>query len=433
MTTRYRDALADREYRGVFVAHVASSWGDEMARLALAVLVYGQTASAFLAALAFAVTYLPDAVATPLLSPHADRLPRRRVLLACDLGRAVLVACMGLPGLGPGPLLVLLLAAAVLTGPFSSARQAIIADILPPHLLPVGSALSALSHQLNQAVGLLVGGGLLALLSPRTALLVDAATFVVSAAVLAVTVRARPAVAPPVVPGLRGYLHDLAVGARHVFGTPVLRALALYTWVMALCCLVPEGVGLAYARSAGAGDAAGALLVAAGPAGFTLGILLLQRVPAPTRVDRLLLLLAGAVAPLLLTSLRPPLPVVLVLFCLSGVCQASVVTGMTTFAVSVAPALRARSVGVAAGGLGVAHMVSIAGGGVLASRVDPAAAVSVAAVGGLVLLAVLWTWWPRAELRAAAARLQDSDAAPRPASPTLPVQHLGETAVVRLP
>ncbi|MFC6094957.1 hypothetical protein [Saccharothrix lopnurensis] len=72
--------------------------GDRLARVALSVLVYERTNSAGWTAVAYGLTYLPDLVSGPLLSGLAGRHPRRAVMSATDLARAVLVAVMAVPG-----------------------------------------------------------------------------------------------------------------------------------------------------------------------------------------------------------------------------------------------------------------------------------------------------------------------------------------------
>ena len=80
-----RDALRNSEFRGLVVAQVASEWGDNIARVALASLVLTRTDSAFLAVLAFVVSFVPAVFGSALLGTAADRLPRKVVLIACDL------------------------------------------------------------------------------------------------------------------------------------------------------------------------------------------------------------------------------------------------------------------------------------------------------------------------------------------------------------
>lgn len=395
----YAAALRNREFRGLVVAQVASQWGDQLARLALAVLVLQRTQNAFYASLAFAMSYLPDVIGGPLLGPTADRVPRRRVMLACDLARAILVGCMAIPGLGTGALLGLLLVSALFTTPFAFARSALLPDLLPGATYLSGLSLVRLLDQVNQALGLLFGGIVLSVLHPRGALLADSFTFFVSFAVVMLTLRPRPLERADLVPGLRGFLRDIKEGANLVFRRRLPRALVLLGWASGLFCVVPEGVGIAYAAHDGYGATAGAILVGAMPAGFTVGLLLLNRfAPGPRQFSIVLRLAALSFVPLLLTAGRPPTPVVAVLWFVSGAFQANLVAVIGAFNLAMPSGVRGRANGLAAGGLGLAQTIAIAGGGAAANALDPAAAVAWAAVLGLAALVFLGAWWPGAEL-----------------------------------
>ena len=68
----YRDVFAVSEFRALWSAQALSCAGDQFAQVAIATLVYRQTHSAFLTALAYALTYLPPIAGGPLLSGLAD-------------------------------------------------------------------------------------------------------------------------------------------------------------------------------------------------------------------------------------------------------------------------------------------------------------------------------------------------------------------------
>ncbi|MDX6226179.1 MAG: hypothetical protein QOE64_2555, partial [Frankiales bacterium] len=361
-----------------------------------------------------ATTYLPDVIGGPLLGAYADRLPRRSLMLTCDLVRAVLIGCMALP-VGTAPLLVLLLVAALFTTPFAAARSALLPEVLPGPAYLSGLSLARLLDQVNQALGLVIGGVVLALLHPRGALLADSLTFLVSFVVVLATVQSRPAPRVEVAPGIRGFLQDIKEGGRIVFRQPLPRALVMLGWSCGLFCVVPEGVGVVYATEAGYGGTAAGLLVAAIPAGFTTGLLVLNKIaPGPRQFPMVLRLAIFAHVPLLLTALRPPVPVVVVLWFVSGAFQANLVPVIGAFNLAVPAAVRGRANGLAAGGLGLTQTIAIAGGGLVASALDPAAAVAWAAVGGLVVMSVLSAWWPTAELAEVAERASAPPAVPEP-------------------
>ena len=94
----FREVFAVREFRPLFGTFLLSTAGDELARVALTVLVYQRTDSPLLSAMTFAIGHLPWLLGGPLLSALADRLPRHRVLIATDAARAVLLGADGDPG-----------------------------------------------------------------------------------------------------------------------------------------------------------------------------------------------------------------------------------------------------------------------------------------------------------------------------------------------
>jgi hypothetical protein len=74
----YREVFAVAEFRALFGAQLLSTLGDQLARVALAVLVFQRTSSPGLTTLTYALTYLPDLLAGPLLSGLGRSLPPAR-------------------------------------------------------------------------------------------------------------------------------------------------------------------------------------------------------------------------------------------------------------------------------------------------------------------------------------------------------------------
>ncbi|MDQ1650473.1 MAG: hypothetical protein QOG60_2530, partial [Frankiaceae bacterium] len=138
----YGSVLRDRSFQALSLATFVSVLGDQVARVALAVLVYERTRSATLTGLTYAMTYLPSVVGGPLLTGLADRRPRRSLMVACDLVRLVLVLLMAVPAL-PLPLLLVLLALVTLCeSPFDAARAAMLPDVLPGERYAMGAAIT---------------------------------------------------------------------------------------------------------------------------------------------------------------------------------------------------------------------------------------------------------------------------------------------------
>lgn len=381
----YRDVLRDAEYRAIFLADGLSSVGDQITRLAVALLIFDRTGSALLASATYACSYLSWLVGGPVLSVLADRLPRRRLMITCDVARALLVLLLVVPGLPLWVLFAVLVLVGLLAPPFDAARSALLADILEGDRYVVGNALSGLVGQGAQVVGFLLGGALVTLLGTTGALLIDASTFALSALLLLVAVRERPVRSTAGPAGRLG--HELTAGARLVAGSKELRRLLGWGVLIAAITIAPEGLAVSVADELGGGPAWAGLLTAAVPAGFLIGSYVVLRV-APARRPRMfpwLVLLSGlslAVSPLL-----EHLWLIVGLWMLAGVGTALQLIANSAFVQAVPPHLRGRAFGVAGTALmAIQGAVLLAAGG-LADVMGPRSSIAVTALVGVVLLA----------------------------------------------
>jgi MFS family permease len=396
-----RTLLRKREFRGLVLAQVLSDWGDFVARVALAALVLDRSESALLAATVFAISFVPAVAGSAVLGALVDRLPRREVLLVGDAARGVLVGVLALLAVDGTPLWVLLailFLSEIFTAPFESARQAMLPDVLPePREYLAGNALLRVVFQADQVIGFVLGGIVVALVGARTALALDAVTFLVSFLAVLLLVRARPA--PPRTPGQGvGLVAELREGWAAVFARPAVRTLVVLGWVAAVFISVPEAVALSYARADGTGAAAGGLLLASLPAGAALGAWLVTRLPEPRQVRLLLPLAAGACLPLLAAAVAPPWHVVLPLWFLSGACQGLMVPLITTVNLVTPAGLRGRVNGLAAAGFAASSAAALLLGGYVADLTSPATAVTVAGLAGVLALGLLRRSWPTREI-----------------------------------
>lgn len=407
----YRHVLRNREFRGLVIAQVASELGDHIARVALASLVLRRTDSAFLAVLAFVVSFVPAVFGSALLGTLADRLPRKVVMLGCDLARAAVVGVIALLAVDSTPiwlLLLLLLVAETFTAPFEAASRAVLPDVLPdPRECLVGSGLLRVLYQLDQVIGIVAAGVVIVLVGERAGLLLDVASYLLSFVVLAVTLRwrrpSRRAAAEE--DARRTLLADFREGWHTVFDDPTLRALVLLGWAAAVFLVAPEAVALAYARDDGADVGVGAALMASLPAGAALGALLVARLDPMRQVGLIVPLAVTACAPLLLTSLAPPWEVTLPLWFVAGLSQGFMVPLLTTVNLVSPAEIRGRVNGLAGAGFSTVTAATFLLAGAMADLASPAVAVTVAAVTGLALVGVAHRSWPTGELRRVAGRL----------------------------
>ncbi len=173
-----------REYRLLFSGQIVSNLGDWLDFIALAVLVayVWEMGPASLAAVSIAIA-IPWIFVAPFSGVLVDRWPKKRVLIGSDLLRAVIVAGFVIAPSLPVLLALIALKTTVATF-FAPADQATIRILVPETQLHAANALSQLVQQSTKVIGPALGGLLVAVTSPRVAFAVDAATFLVSAAIL---------------------------------------------------------------------------------------------------------------------------------------------------------------------------------------------------------------------------------------------------------
>ncbi|MEU8269352.1 MFS transporter [Sphaerisporangium sp. NPDC049002] len=393
----YGEVIAIGEFRALWVGQCLSLIGDQLAQVALALLVFERTRSPLATAGVYALTYLPPIVGGPLLAGLADRYARRQIMIVCDLTRALLVGLMAVPTMPFPVLCALVFCVVLLSSPFTAARAALLPEILEGDRYVAGSALQNMTNQGVQMLGFAAGAGVIATIGAYRGLALDAVTFVASALILAVGVRRRPAPDPEDDTHTSMWAMTKA-GARLVFGDRRLRTLVLFAWLCGFYVL-PEGIAVPYAATL-SDDPRGVtlitgLLMAAMPTGTVLGAFAFSRFVAPTgRLHAMGWMAMLSCAPLIGCAMRPPLAVVLALWILAGVGGAYQLAANAAFVQCVPANRRGQAFGLVQSGLLAAQGIGILIGGAAAQALGPEPVVALAGAAGLsvaALLAMLWT------------------------------------------
>ena len=396
----FTEVFAVGEFRALWLAMLLSVAGDQLARVAMTVLVYDRTRSAFLTALTYAMTLLPWLVGGIGLSGLADRLPRRQVMIACDLARLVLVAAMAAASLADSAaalwaMVALLFLVTLLDSPFKSARSALVADILTGERYVLGTTVTQLTFQAGMVLGFALGGVTVAALGTRGALGTDAATFAVSALLLALWVRRRPAAAGPRGAAKPSHWADMAAGVRLVFGDATLRTLVLFGWLVTFY-IAPMALAVPYAASfRGLPLAVGTgLLFAALPLGTTVGTFVLGRLVSPDRRQHWMGGMAvGSCAVLMLCWARPGFGAALVIFMVAGLFAGYQIAANAAFVAAVPAERRGQAFGLANGGMQVFQGLWFIIVGALAGLLGPAAVIALSGCIGTVMAIALAVRW----------------------------------------
>jgi Na+/melibiose symporter-like transporter len=226
----------DREFVKLWTGQAISQVGSRITRTALpfaAVLVLG--------AGPFEMGVLSGAAAAAVLlfglfaGAWADRVRRRPILIAADLGRAAVLATVPIAALRHSLTMTQLYFVAgisgVLTVLFDASYQAYVPSLIGRERLVAANAKLALSESIAEVSGPGIAGFLVTALTAPIAIAFDAVSFVISAFSIALVRRPEP---PPAERADTHILSEIAEGLRTTWHNPYLRAMALRSSTAAL-------------------------------------------------------------------------------------------------------------------------------------------------------------------------------------------------------
>ena len=376
--------MGRRGFRRLFAASTVSRWGDTFGSVALVVLVYRLTGSGLQVGATVAFEIAPVLLFGFVAGAVVDRLPRRRVMVAADLGRAAIALALAL--FGTSSLAAIYVAAfglSALTVFFNPAASSAVPGLVAEDELVGANAALWSGAVVSQIVLAPLAGGLVAWAGAGPAFVVNAASFAVSALLLTGLTLPAPAGGSP---ATRTW-HDVAEGLHLVRSTPMLRTLAGVQALAALSAGATSALLVVLAAEAyGIGPGRFGWLIGAIGVGAAGGPLVLQRAVPDVHRPGLLFgpyLLRGVVD--LVLAVSSAFAVALGALVAYGVgTSTGMVTWNTVLQSSVADRIRGRVFAFYDVVWQSCRLASIGAGGVLA---DAAGVRSVYVVGGCLLLA----------------------------------------------
>ena len=388
----------NRPFRLLWTARTVSFLGDSLSLVALLLHVATTPGQALAVALLLLAGDFAPAMLGPLAGTVADRLDRKRVMVGCELAQAALVAVIALwlPSL---PLLLVLVGLRALAGQvFQPASRAAVPAVVADRDLERANAAVGFGTNAGEALGPLAAAALLPVLGVRGVLLVDAASFLASAALLGLL----PPLARPAPDRQASFLADARTGLRYLRGQATLRVVALGYFAIVACNGIDD-VALVFLATdtLGAGETAVGLLLGAVGVGLLAGYALVARLRG--RVPMAALLLAGfavSSAGNLLTGLAWAVAAAFGLQAVRGLGIAALDVAATTMVQRIAPAgLQGRVFGSLYGAIGVAAALAYLLGGLLLDRTTPRVAFVAAGTAGLLATAATALALPRPRRR----------------------------------
>jgi MFS family permease len=278
-------------FRRLLASLAVSQAGDWLYNLALLAFVYERTHSSAWLGITTAARVLPIVVCGPLGGVLADRYDRRRLMLASDGIRVVLMLALALVAAAGLPVLLAPIVAALSTAA-SSAYVPSVAATTPRLVddadLPAANAARSAIGQICIVAGPGFGALLLLLGPPSLAFAINGATFALSALAVA-SLPAGPVFAPAGEPDhAPNVLRELREGARALLSQPVARRLVGADVVASAVYGAETVLLLMLSRELGLGDHGYGYLLASFGLGGVLGAGVAGRVAAGERVRTVL-------------------------------------------------------------------------------------------------------------------------------------------------
>jgi MFS family permease len=234
------------DFMRLWVGQTISEAGTQVSQLAVpTVAILILHASPFQVGLLTALEFLPFPVLGLVAGVYADRLKRRPLMIASDLGRMVALATIpiafGLGVLTVGQLYAVALVVGVFNVFFGISYQSYLPALIDRTDLIEGNSKLEVSRSTAQLAGPAIAGFVIQWIGAAEAIVIDAASYLVSAVSLWVIKKPEPQPSPATASGRAGFWHEMWEGIQVVIHNPTL-------WKIAGCTATANlGTNIAFA------------------------------------------------------------------------------------------------------------------------------------------------------------------------------------------
>ena len=188
----YRELFRTPEFTPLFASVATQSAAGTLSGLAFGTLIYDRTGSPLLSALSMFGPSFAQVLGATLLLSAADRLRPRAAVALVGLAFGVGNLLLAVPGMPLSVMFLLLLGMGLAASVGSGARLGLLSEILPPGGYLLGRSAFNMAVGVTQIAGYGAGGLLIALMSPRTALVLGGLLCLVTALIVRLGLTNRP-------------------------------------------------------------------------------------------------------------------------------------------------------------------------------------------------------------------------------------------------
>jgi len=215
-----------RDFTLMWLGQLVDTIGSSLTSLAASILIYRETGSAASVGLMLIATAAPSLFVGLFAGVIVDRYDRKRIMIAANLIRAVLVFLIPLlVPLNTAWLYILVALTSTVGQFFDPAHESVLPEVAPDEELAAANSLMAISSFGSTAIGFAASGLLASLGDLKWAFYIDALTFLLSA-VFIVLIDIKPLVVDAKT-NAAVVASNLRSGLQYLFDTPILRSLFL--------------------------------------------------------------------------------------------------------------------------------------------------------------------------------------------------------------
>lgn len=186
--TSYKDLKGEKEYWKLFLANIISRMGDSIDAIAYSWMAYEITGSASWLAIIMGVNAIPTIIFQPLVGALVERINQKKLMVLTDFGRGIIVfltALFLMVGiLNPWLLLIFTFLNSTLEAFRLPAGMAVYPKIISKEKYTLATSLNQSTSQIAQIVGMALAGVIIGIMGTGGAIMIDAATFILSGIVL---------------------------------------------------------------------------------------------------------------------------------------------------------------------------------------------------------------------------------------------------------
>jgi MFS family permease len=214
----------NQNFSRIWTGQLISTMGSALTSLAASIYVFRLTNSAMSVGLMLMATAAPSLLVGLFAGVLVDRFDRKRIMIAADLLRAVLVFLI--PFLVPLNIVwlyVIVMLTSAIGQFFDPAQESVLPEVASEEELAAANSLMAISSFGSTAIGFAASGLIASAANINWAFYIDAVSFLASATCI-LLIRVKPLQVEGET-NISLILKNLKVGIRQLFDTPILRSL----------------------------------------------------------------------------------------------------------------------------------------------------------------------------------------------------------------